>query len=103
MLTDLIIGLPSILYFDLLPYLQSHMSRNTLCEMCAINPLPPEFKSPVAQISAVTDLTILNVNAPQRISNPCKINVPCDITEPDLREDIIPPIAQQHLTYGVPV
>ena len=68
--------------------------------MCAINPLPPDFKSPVAQISVVTDLTILNIKAPQRIPNPCTINVPCDITEPDLRNDIIPPIAQQHRAYG---
>ena len=76
------------------------MSRSTLCEMCAINPLPPDFKSPVAQISAVTDLTILHVNAPQRIPNPFKINVQCAITEPDLCNDMIPPIAHQHLTYG---
>ena len=34
-LTDLIIGLPSIFYFDLLSLLQSHMSRHTSCEVCA--------------------------------------------------------------------
>ena len=68
--------------------------------MCAINPLPPDFKSPVAQISTVTDLTILNVNEPQRIPNPWKINVQCAITDPDFSNDIITPIAHQHLTYG---
>ena len=99
-LTDLIIGLPSILYFDLLPYLQSYNSRTTLCEMCAIDQPTIRFDSPVAQTSALTDLNILNVNEPQRIPNPCKINVTCDVTESDLCNDIIPPIAQQHLTYG---
>ena len=68
--------------------------------MCAINPLPPEFKSSIAHISAVTDLTILNVNEPQRIPNPCKINVQCALTDPDFSNDIIPPIAHQHFTYG---
>jgi hypothetical protein len=68
--------------------------------MCAINPLPPDFKSPVAQISAVTDLTILNVNEPQRISNLCKISVQYALTDSDFSNDIITPIAHQHLTYG---
>ena len=59
------------------------MSRDTPCEMCAIDLPTLQFNSPVAQISAITDLTMLNVNEPQRIPNPCKINVPFDITEPD--------------------
>ena len=90
-LTDLIIGLSSILYFDLLPFLQSHMSRHTSCEMCAINPLQPEFKSPVAQISAVTDLASLKVNEIQRIPNPCKINIPNNLTDTDFINDITDP------------
>ena len=68
--------------------------------MCAIDQPTIRFDSPVAQTSALTDLNILNVNEPQRIPNPCKINVTCDVTESDLCNDIIPPIAQQHLTYG---
>ena len=97
-LTDLTIGLPSILYFDLLPFRQTHMPCHTSCEMCAINPLQPEFKSPVTQISSVTDLALLNVNELQRIPNPCRINVPNNLT--DFINDIIPPLAHQHLTYG---
>ena len=74
-IADLTSGLPSILYFDLLSYFQSQMSRHTYCEMCAVQPPHPEFKSPVAQIGA-NDFAFLNVNEPQRIPHPCTINIP---------------------------
>ena len=72
------------------------MSRHTSCEMCAIQ---PEFNSPVAQICAITDLTLLNVNEPQRIPNPRKINTPSHLTDTDFDNDIRPPLTE-HLTYG---
>ena len=71
----LIIVLPSILYFDLLLFLQSHMSRQ-------VQPLNPEFNSPVAQIGA-KDFTFLNVNEPQCIPHPCKIYIPSNVTDMD--------------------
>ena len=98
--SNLIIGLPYIFYCDLLPFFQSHMSRHTSCEMCAVQPLYLEFNSPVAQICTVTDLTLLNVNEPQRFPNPCKIYIPSILTDTDFDNDIRPPLAQQHLTYG---
>ena len=77
------------------------MSRHTSCEMCAVKPPHLESKSPVAQIGAAKDLTLLNVNEPQRIPHPCKITILSNVTATDCSNDFRPPLAPQHLTYGV--
>jgi len=74
------------------------MSR-LFCEVCTVNPLHPEYNCPVAQISAVTDLSLLNVNEPQRIPKLCKINVPSHVTDKDFYTVLGSPLAPQHLTY----
>ena len=75
------------------------MSRHTYCEMCALQPLHPEFKSPVAQIGA-KDFAFLNVND-IGIPHPCTIFTISNVTDTDYTNDFSPPIAPQHLTYRV--
>jgi len=45
---DLIIGLPSIQYFDLIPILQSHLKSICCCEICSVLRTVPPNISPVA-------------------------------------------------------
>ena len=97
-ITYLIIGLPSILYFDLLPFLQLHLSCQLCCEVFPVDS-QPGCSSPVAQISVETDLSLLNVNKPQRIPNLLKINVPSHATDEEFYIATGKPIAPQHLTY----
>jgi hypothetical protein len=45
---DLIIGLPSIQYFDLIPILQSHLKSIRCCEICSVLRTVHQNISPVA-------------------------------------------------------
>ena len=47
---DLIIGLPSIKYFDLLSMLTSHISNTSYCEICEVLRSVPPIISPVAHL-----------------------------------------------------
>ena len=76
------------------------MSSHTSCEMCAVQPLHPEFKCPVAQIGA-KDFAFLNVNEPQRIPHPCTINIPSNVIDTTYTNNFSPPIVQQYLTFVV--
>ena len=51
---DLIIGLPSIKYFDLLPILTSHLSTTPCCEVCEVLRSVPPIITPVAHLLTST-------------------------------------------------
>ena len=74
------------------------MSRHASCEMCALNPHQPEFKSPVTQIAAVP-YHLAFAKRQRTATYPCKINVSNNLMNSDFINDIMP-LVQQHLAYS---
>ena len=91
---DLIIGRPSIIYYNLLPLLQLHANKVTCCGICSTG---DPYTTPVA---LNTDLTSVNVNAPTTIPKPFVINVSPNVMEFDFITDFRQSWDPQHMSYS---
>ena len=94
---DLIIGLPSILFYNLLPLLTNHIAKNACCEIYMTNTSVNSIV-PVAHILYESDKHLLNVNYNTHTTTP-GIHANPGLIEGDFISDFRQPCAPQHRHY----